>query len=257
MEFRFGRNTRIALAMLALTLGAGSANATLITLIGTDFDLTYDDTKLGLFGAPTLTGDIISFTFNNFSAQSLNGLGFATTNSTISGLVLDAKNGFTFGQLLLGEFGDYTLTGALSTVGVQGQLRAYDIDDSLFTQTAANLVVNPATPLNIIDGANHDWQSSSLIDNSTPVTPPLFGGAGHNGWLGTADKISLTIENRLSAFTSPGALFAQQAFIEKKFAGVAISVMAVPEPAGFLGMLAGLAFVALGARRRSQKSPTR
>jgi len=249
MKIRPYRKARLALAALAIC--AGSANATLITLTGTSFDLTYDDTKLGLFGAPNLNGDTISFVFNNFAAQSLNGQGFVTTNSTISVLVLDAKNGYSFAELLLGEFGDYTMTGALSSVSVQGQLRAYDIADSLSTQTAADLSVNPATPLSIIDGANHNWQASARIDDNTPVTPPLFGQA-HDQWLGTADQVSLTIENRLSAFTSPGAQFAQQAFIEKKFAGVAITVMPVPEPAGGLAVLAGLALLGVAVRRRSR-----
>lgn len=244
------RSTHRMASMLAvLALCAGNAQATLVTLAGADFDLTYDDTKLGLFGAPMLTGDTISFTFNNFLAQSLNGAGFATTNSTITGMVIDAKNGFGFGDLLLAEFGDYTLTGALSSVRVQGQLRAFDFANPIYTQTAADLVVNPATPIGVIDGANHNWQASSLIDNTTPVTP-VFGRAD-NGWLVTADKVGLTIENRLSAFTSPGAQFAQLAFIEKKFTGVAITVMPVPEPSALAALLGGFGLVGWARARRN------
>jgi len=133
-------------------------------------------------------------------------------------------------------------------------LRAFDVDDALFTQTAANLVVNPATPLGIVDGANHEWQASARIDNDTPVTAPLFGQA-HDQWLASADRIGLTIENRLSAFTSPGAAFAQQAFIEKKFAGFAITVMPVPGPSGGLALVAGLGVLGLAsAWRRRRRS---
>ncbi len=234
---------------VALALAAGPARATLVTLTGTDFDLTYDDTKLGLFNAPVLSGDIISFTFNNFVAESLNGQGFVTTSSTIDGIVLSSKNGFTFGDLLLAEFGDYLLVGPFSTVNVQGQLRAFDAANPVPTQTASDLFVNPATPLNIVDAANHDWQASARIDNATPVTPPLFG-MPQNGWLATADQIGVTIENRLIAFTSPGGLFAQQAFIEKKFVGIAIAVMPVPGPSGALAVLAGLALIGAAAWRR-------
>ena len=240
----------VALAIALSGIASGAAHATDITLIGTDFDLTYDDTKLGLFGAPILNGDVISFTFDNFRAESLNGQGFVTVDSTISGITLQAKNGFQFGSLLLGEFGDYAALGPLSTVDVLGQVRAFDVNNSLSTQTDSSLVVNPLTPLNLNDGANHDWQASAEITNDTPVLPPLFG-TGTNNWLGSASEVGLTLENRLSTYTQPGETFAQFAFIEKKFAGVGVTVMsAVPDASGSLSMLAGLLGLFGFVRRR-------
>lgn len=248
MTFRY--SGPIAAALVVLAIAPGPARATDITLTGTDFDLTYDDTKLGLFGAPVLRGDVISFTFDNFRAESLNGQGFVTVDSTISGITLQAKNGFQFGTLLLGEFGDYAALGPLSTVDVLGQVRAFDVNNSLSTQTAASLVVNPLTPRNINDGANHDWQASAEITNDTPVLPPLFG-HGTDHWLASADEIGLTLENRLNAFTQPGQTFAQSAFIEKKFAGVGVTVMsAVPEASGALTVLTGFLGLLGFVRRR-------
>jgi len=95
MTNRLLRTLRTATAALAIVCSA--ANADPVTLSGTHFNLTYDDATLGLFNAPTLNGDTISFVFNAFAVESLNGQGFATTNSTLSGLVLDANDGFSFG----------------------------------------------------------------------------------------------------------------------------------------------------------------
>ena len=229
------------------------AEAALQTLIGSNFDVLYDDAQLGLFSAPTLAGDSLFFTFNNFVAESLNGIGAVSTHSTISGLVFKAKDGYRFGAFNLAEFGDYTLSGSGSRVQVQGQLRAFNLASALFTQTTGQLQLNPLTPLTINDGLNHDWSATARIDASTAPVPLPFGTVT-NVILSNPDQVGLAIENRLTAFTDPTAAGFRQAFIEKKFAGVQMTVAppsAVPLPAPMALLGAGLGALACIARRRA------
>lgn len=252
---------KTAIRGLLLPLGAcaamgglcGPSAAALQTLIGSNFDVVYDDTRLGLFSAPTLVGDSLYFTFNNFVAESLNGNGAVSTNSTISGLVFKAKEGYRFGAFNLAEFGDYTLRGSDSMVQVQGQLRAFNLASALFTQTAGQLQVNSSTPLNINDGLNHDWSATARIDASTAPVPLPFGTVT-NVILSNPDQVGLAIENRLTAFTDPSAIGFRQAFIEKKFAGVQMTVTppsAVPLPPSMALLGAGLGALAFIVRRRA------
>ncbi len=237
----------LAAAAIAGLVGWMPAQATIITVVGTSFDLRYDDTKLGLFGAPTLVGDQMFFTLSNFVAQSNNGAGVVSTFSTVSGLELVAKNGTRFTGLMLSEFGDYNLSGTNSTVQVLGQLRAFNTANALSTQTSSNLVVSAATPLNLADGANHDWLASAAIDATTPVLPvPGF----TNVIASSPEVMGLLIENRLSAYTDPAQSGLLQAFIEKKVAGVAVTVSVVPEPETWLTFLLGLGLVGARLHRR-------
>lgn len=235
---------------LCLSLGSVGSHAALVTLTGTNFDLTYDDTKLGLFGTPTLSGNTLSFTFSGFLAHSLNGEGAVGTNSTISGLVLTAKDGYQFGAFDLREFGDYTLSGEGSFVRVQGQLRAFNIADANLTQTSDNLAVNPSTPLTINDGTNRNWNASAHIDSSTAAD--LFG-IGQNVILSKPSEVGITIENRLLAFTDRDRFGFREALIEKKFAGVQMTVMPlspVPLPPAVALLAAGLSMMVFMGRRR-------
>ena len=151
------------------------AFAAIQTITGANFDLVYDDTKLGLFGTPSVAGNNIFFTPNNFKAESLNGAGIVTNNSTINGMQLIAKNGFRFGSIDLAEFGDYLMRDAESFVSVSGQLRAFDGANFAATNTSSSLIVSPSTPLNIIDGMNHDWTATASITNATAAKSGLVG----------------------------------------------------------------------------------
>jgi len=241
----------MSVALTLCWLSVGTAHSALVTLSGTNFDLQYDDTLLGLFGAPTLVGNTFFFTPTNFRAESLNGQGSVSTNSTVSGITLIAKNNYQFTSFALSEFGDYLLDGVGSSVSVHGQLRAFNLANPVFTQTSNNLVVNPLTPLALNDGVNHDWQASALIDGTTGVTS-----GQQNVIQSGASNVGLTIENRLRAFTQPGGTGVQQAFIEKKFAGtgVTVTVNPVPLPPSFALLASGLLVAVWLSRRRSPRA---
>lgn len=232
---------RACAAVLALLAGLlPGAQAALITLPGTQFDLSYDDTKLGLFGTPSLSGNTIFFTFSGFVAESLNGQGLVTKNSTVNGLVLTAHDGFHFGGFNLTEFGDYKLSGANSFVRVEGQLRAFDIAAPTDTQTTSFLQAAPGTNLNLDDGGLHDWAATAAMDGNTP---PAFGFTT-NVLAGRPTQVGLAVENLLTAYTEAQDSGPKQAFIEKKFAGTGVQVTVSPVP---LPLPSTLMLAALGA----------
>lgn len=236
------RLVMVAVSIVGLAAAAGNARASIVTLTGSDFDVVYDTTQLNQFGAPTLVGDNLFFTPSNFRAESLNGAGVVTDNSTANGIYLVAHAGFQFGSLSISEFGDYILSGAGSTVSVGGQLRAFNASNPIYTQTSDNIAVSGATPLNSADGANHDWVASASINTATPtIIPPISGGV--DPWLSGASTVGLTLQNNLSAYTSPTDSDIRRAMVEKKFAGVEIMVAPVPLPAALWLFVSGLGLV--------------
>ena len=232
--------------LLASLLLSVSAHAAVVTKQGTNFDLVYDDTKLGLFGSLDLNGNNLLFTPNDFKAQSLNGTGLDIESSTASGIRLIAKDNFQFGTIVLQEFGDYFLLGG-GQVSVGGQLRAFDPSNPFATQTSSAISVLPATALTINDGLTHDWIAAATIDANKPTVT-----GGTTNWLANAGEIVLTIENIMTAYTAPG-VGPQAAFVEKKFAGVGLTITsAVPEPSTWGSLGAGVFVLGVMVSRRKR-----
>jgi hypothetical protein len=236
-----------SVAVLAVVGAVGSANAALVTITGTNFDLTYDTTKLGAFGAPTLVGNSVFFTPASFSATASGPSGFDMMDDTVTGLILTAKTGFQFGSFDLVETGAYTLIGnAANQVGVSAELKAFNTSMANTTQTSDFLTVN--TPLNTfvpsLASQPTAWQGTARIDSTTA---PIFGST--NVILTNPTQVGLTIQNTLIAFTSGSGL--QYANINKTFSGLELVVTPVPEASTTAMLAAGLGVLLLvGSRRR-------
>lgn len=222
----------------------GQAQASIVTISGSEFDVVYDTTLLGLFDTPSLVGNNLFFTPSAFVAESLNGSGTQTTASLASGIQLVAHPGYKFGDLSVTALGDYQMMGAGSSVNVSGSLTAQDHANPI-TLTVSNMVISPVTPLNIVDGADHNWFGTAVIGDSSPTQTP-----GHNPWLGTASTVDLALQNTLTATTAPGN-GQQQAFIQEKFSGLEVMIdpMPVPLPAAIWMLGSGLAGL-LSLRRK-------
>jgi hypothetical protein len=231
------RALKLKVTLLAgLSLFAGSTQAlALTTLTGTDFDVVYDSSLMGLFGSPTLSGNTLFFTPTNFVAESLNGAGEVLTRSTINVQII-AHNNTAITSLGLTELGDYKLKGANSAVDVSGETRAFAISNPSIREVQH---ITSNSNLTINDGKTHDWEASSFISLTTPK------------WQGVT-SINYTLENILDAYTEITDVGPKLAFIEKKFAGTSISlvVTTVPEADTYAMLLAGMGIMGMIFRRK-------
>jgi hypothetical protein len=231
----------------SLVLGAGVlfaplAQAAWQTVNGAQFDLSYDDSVMGLFGTPTLLGNDIVFTPVAFKAESLNGAGVVTGNSTINVRLL-AHAGQTISGFSLLERGDYKLRGEYSEVSVGGQIRAFGLANPLSEVT--DRLVSPVA-LNINDNATHNWTATASV--------ALLSGAT---LINQSAGVNVTIENLLDAYTEASVLGPRLAFIEKKFAdggAVTLSVSTIPEPTGAALTLTALGMLGLGMRSQQRRA---
>ena len=133
------------LAACMSCVGIAPAHAAMQTVIGSAFDITYDDALTGLFGALSLTGSTIIFSPTTFKAKSLNGAEFVTANQTFQFRVTP-HTGIDFSSISVSEAGDYELQGAHSFVNVGGQIRAFDVANS-FVQLTNNITPPRHSPL--------------------------------------------------------------------------------------------------------------
>lgn len=232
-----------AALILSLSLFCAQAQAAPITLVGANFDVIYDSSLLGLFGTPTLSGNALFFTPVAFKAESLNGAGVVTANSTINLSIIEhaGKNITSFDLV---ELGDYRLVGASSIVGIGGQTRVFDIANPFTFATSQITSASNLSIINsIVDSTTHDWASSSSVAVTTPQ------------WANTT-SYNYTIENLLTAYTDPAGTGPKIAFIEKKFAGSSISIVVttVPEADTYAMLMAGLGFVGFFARKKNRNT---
>jgi len=206
------------------------ASACLVTVTGQDFDLIYhaNDT-LGDYDTPTLSGDTIYFTPNALLAESLNGAGVATTDSTVTSIELVAHAGFKFDSLSLAEFGDYLLTGSNSSVSVTGQLRAFDASNPISAQSSSSIT---STALTSTGSTANDWSGSASITS---------------GWLSGATTVGLSLGNLLTAYTAKGDSGALRATLESNFVGIEVNSIVAPVSLPASGWLLLTGLIGLGA----------
>jgi PEP-CTERM motif len=235
----------IKLALASLCLIAAQAHASMVTLVGQDFDISYDTAALdALFGAPTLSGNTIRFAPSLFFAQSFSGDEVVTRTATTN-LTLRLHAGRQWSNISLVEQGQYNLTGAQSFVEVGGQLRVFDLNN-FPTEATSRLQAN--STLSMADGGSHAWQASASVAAST------------NAALALATDLNLTVQNSLEAYTDSSEGNAVMALIAKSSGadGVTLqitTISAVPEPESWaLGVVGLGGLFAMALRNRQRKN---
>jgi len=215
--------------LLSQTL-TGAAFAASVTLTGSTVDFSFDDTLLGLFGQPTVTGNSIYFTPIDFTAESMNGAGFDLTKQTIN-ITVSAHEGYDFSSLALTERGDYLRVGKRAKLAVSGQIRIFDTQTPLSELTSNILPDGRFRKTN--DFISKNWSASATADLAD---------------MSSASMINVTLENILVARSPMNS--DTLAFIEKKFAGLDVITTPVPEADTYAMMLAGLGLVGYAVARR-------
>jgi hypothetical protein len=220
-------------SLLALALLSAHAQAAEYRLDGATFDIVFrNDSAFGLFGTPTLAGNTLFFTPDQYSAKSTTKQ-WDINNSTIS-FWIEADAGHHLAGASLLEQGDYSLFGKSAFASVAGQTRSVDIRKSGESEAVdftggKNLATTPI-------GETTNWEVTSLQTFATD-----------------ASKVKFSIENLLFA---NGGSKGGYAFVEKKYVGLTVStvpeltVSAVPEPESFAMLLAGLGLIGAIAHRR-------
>ncbi len=228
-----------------LSVIGGNASAALIALDGDGFTAIYDDTALGLFGAPTLSGDGHSVLFSplSFKATSSGPQGTVFTNSNVQ---FDIRPDADFRLLGVGlvENGDYRLVNRSGSVvlapsvDASGELRLTNLwngTDHVSTFFSAGPLTTTCTtssgcPLNT-------WSAAASLQ-----TPTAWDNA----------DIRVRIQNDL---TAEAFQIGDSAMIEKKQStqGLVLTpyIETVPVPGAiwlFGSALAGLA----GLRRKAR-----
>jgi PEP-CTERM motif len=231
--------TRSFLA-ICLALSCVHANAAIILLAGTSFDVRYDDSTLGNYGNPSISGNVVFLTPTLFKAESLNGSGFATSTGTVNFQIIPKEN-LIITDITLLERGDYILRGADSFVNVSGQTRAFSLQNPLIDVTNP---ISSTSNFNVANGLQQNWLATSSL-NLTSLS------------LTDRQAVNYTVENLLEAYTENNANGPRRAFVEKKFSGFSVTSMnvisPVPEASTLLMMLFGIACVGFLAKRKQRQ----
>jgi len=183
---------------------------------------------------PVVTPTGLAFFPSAFKAQAGNGATQQTSDKV--SFDIHAHPGFEVDELLVNEFGDYTIQGSgpNTAVKVFGSIFLTNLD----TNQVVSAALSNVSPVGINSGqgiktGQNTWQGS--IDALT--VPPI-----PSGW----KNVRVELDNILQASSDPGT----NAFIEKKVItpGVTITIIQ-PEP-GSIALLAIGCGALLGRRRR-------
>jgi hypothetical protein len=211
-----------ALTAVMLALGASSAMAVPVTLHGTHIDIVYDTTDLGLYGTPSLVGDLLSWTPSGFTAKRNGG---PTSLTSTTSVMIYAHTGFDIASLSFSEGGSYIKNSSTGGVAAAGTVNV--------------AVQSPPSPT-----MSFGFGTGSLSQGSgswSAGTGPISFGAG-------AKVVSFYVSNTLMAVGGGVAGLGNQ--ISKNTPTISFVVASVPEPETYAMLLAGLGAVAFLARRR-------
>lgn len=222
----------VALALVG-ALASGSAMAATVTSNGSFFSISYDDSYLGLFGAPTIVGNTIVWSPTGFSTQSL-GHGIKSKNSTFA-VQVSSKPGYEISGFSLTESGSYAYHGNGKVgVSVTGTLRATSLDPLMPTLVSSILASDSFIANAGGDNSARQWSANATVEGET-----------------TFESANVTIENLLVAY-SPRNASNVASYLSKTGVTLNVNVAPVPEAETYAMFLAGLGVLGVMMRRRQR-----
>ena len=226
-------NWKKFLAGVALATGVqASASAAIVTLDGAKFDISFDDALVGLFGTPTIVGDVVRWFPSGtpgFTASTTTRDTTVFTNSTFAFTIV-ADPGYVLTGGALTEAGDYLMFGAGSQVAATGQVRMTSL--------------NPAAPTVI--GA---ITSSTFSETPFPALETKNWNASGSVNVAPASAANVSIQNILVAYAGDAA-GPRGAFIEKKEVFFSVSALPIPEPSTWAMFGVGVAMMGFALRKK-------
>lgn len=192
-------------------------------------------TGYGEYGAPTITGDAITFSPNNLAAAAGYTSGEFANAPSLNDAELQfdvvAKAGKYVKDIEFAELGDYGMSGS-ALAGVQAKaffyVTIYEIDNGDFYLNEPILETFEYDSGQILHpgglfATSDDWGASIVFDMATILSDNFIA-----GYTNGVTKVHITVDNQLSAAAYPGS----EALIKKKHTGgLTITADVVPEPA--------------------------
>ncbi len=238
------KNFSLLLAAAGISLTCSVANATWVSISGTTVDFAFDDSLLNpMYGSYSVSGDTLSFSPVDFSAERSGTVGFDLANATTPDIKIMAKTGFALTELSLSQEGNY--------------FRFEDSDNSTAVSVGGQFIV---------DSNPNAIKSAQPLDDSTSAGD-FFGGAADfstTDWStdnsvmlnNPADSATAKVQSLLLAAVATEAL--NMAFIEKTLMSIsADTIHAVPIPGAiwlFGSAMAG--FLASGRKIVASSAPS-
>lgn len=224
------KTTTLAAASLSLFAGAATAQTTYAGPF-TGNTVVYSDVQdqNDLFGAPTLSGDTLSFTPQGFSVEAAGDRDFDFEDGFLS-MLIEANPGLAIPEFTLTEAGAYRI---LDPFGSGTAVTGVDVK-TIFAITV--LATDDGGPTGQILSTSADLFSADATGSlgsawKASVNVNIQDLAEDEGVTGNVTKVRLTLDNQLTAVSEDGTL----AFIDKK--GVSAVSIAVPEPTSAMVVL--------------------
>ncbi|MEQ9453064.1 MAG: hypothetical protein RLN76_00550 [Phycisphaeraceae bacterium] len=252
-KMTFGMSIVAGLAVAGNAWAAGQNYGSFVGANVTYTDVTENSTTdpLPLFGAPTVVGDTMSFSPNNYESFANAGVPADITDSQLSFTLSTNDNDTSLTMFELTETGDYTLIGppgsfaqAVISTPVFFDITGVDGVEVDGPSGSFNMVIVPASGNFLLPGTGGVitgviWSGSIQIDLLGALAGTEFEGQG-------VTEAYITIDNVLASAAAGGA----SSFIKKKETdGVVIEITTIdrgdiPEPATATLLALGLAAIA-------------
>lgn len=237
-------------ALVAMAFAAAvSLPAEAVTIIGTDFDISYNPADFTFFNEPTLSGNVISLLPLNFVSESKKSVGpIAHDAADTVNFRIIPKKGQQLSKLELFEFGDYRVreedgddTAGATVAGLFAAANPFIANsytsDLLETDYDSTSMAIDASAIE--DNSVHKWVATSSLDQGSVNDDPFSNEAN---WFTGAETV-VTVQNKLDTYALGNIL--ETAYVEKKNATVDIVVSTVPVPAAAWLMMTGLGFLTM------------